>query len=535
MTALATLARANSQVGDTRYSDFAPPAQSSAQAQAFTPPPAPTQQAPAQAAQAPEQALPQIKTSEDASKFVTGFKSDFPDQIRDTLSDFTKEYGAGWANTEMGQALKAGDYPKARELLPATAAKLEAEKAQAPAPAPAPVDANFTQEPAPVRQQVAQAAPPQAGPVTQRAIAQREAAPMPAQPAPTPQAEPQQAETVTQRALAQREAARQRHIQQQIRYEENTIENPRLPAGTKEAAKLRLQNLQKETEATPEMRNYRAYVDQVSALNAANRRAGMPEIPIKRIDEFNAKTPLVNIDNTNKQESQYSKDMGAELVKMNIEIVKDAQKARGKIATLNQIESLLKAPDLHVGKGGTVTAEVAAWAKTLGVDIGQNVGAAQAIQSITNGFALELRNPSGGAGMPGAMSEGDRKFLVTMPPGLDKTPEGNALLLDYMKRKEQRVLDVERMRQQYIRDPKNNKQLDEGFFVKLADWSEENPLFTDRDMQTVTKIAQNSPSGGTSAVSSAPPASARNGRPASVKQNGVIFDLQSDGNYKARQ
>jgi hypothetical protein len=216
MTALATLARANSQVGDNRYSDFAPPAQSSAQAQAFTPPPAPAQQAPeqAQAAQAPEQALPQIKTPEDASKFVVGFKADFPDQIRDTLSDFTKEYGAGWANTEMGQALKAGDYARARELLPATAAKLEAEKEpipreeiaeppqqqQAPAPQPTKTDVAAATYANRQQQQPTQPVQAQFTPPAQAAPSQNQPAQQPAQQAAPARAAPP---TKTEQAVTQ--------------------------------------------------------------------------------------------------------------------------------------------------------------------------------------------------------------------------------------------------------------------------------------------------------------------------------------------
>ena len=50
-------------------------------------------------------------------------------------------------------------------------------------------------------------------------------------------------------------------------------------------------------------------------------------------------------------------------------------------------------------------------------------------------FALELRNPSGGAGMPGAMSDADRNFLASIPPSLANTKEGRALIANSIERK----------------------------------------------------------------------------------------------------
>ncbi len=82
--------------------------------------------------------------------------------------------------------------------------------------------------------------------------------------------------------------------------------------------------------------------------------------------------------------------------------------------------------------------------------------------------------------MPGAMSDKDREFLQSMVPGLGQNPNGNALIIDYMKRVAQRSVDVERLRQQYVR---KNGRLDEGFYTELADYSDANPIFSESDMK----------------------------------------------------
>ena len=138
---------------------------------------------------------------------------------------------------------------------------------------------------------------------------------------------------------------------------------------------------------------------------------------------------------------------------------------------------ILSDPAIYTGTGGESVLELKKLAKAAGIDVG-DLGGAEAVRAIGNEFALELRNPSGGAGMPGAMSDKDREFLQTIPPGLSKTPEGNAKMADYLKRIAQRSLDVERLRQQYV---KKNGRLNEGFYSVLSDYADANPIFPEGD------------------------------------------------------
>jgi hypothetical protein len=218
---------------------------------------------------------------------------------------------------------------------------------------------------------------------------------------------------------------------------------------------------------------------ELSAINAERKARG--EAPMGLYDYQRglkeAGKPVTNINQ--QQESEYQKATGKQLADANMEIIKSAGNARGKIATLNRLGTLLQNPSVYQGKAAESMLELKRLGKAIGVDVG-DVGPGEAVKSISNQFALELRNPAGGAGMPGAMSDKDREFLQSMVPGLGQNPQGNALIIDYMKRVAQRSVDVEKLRQQYVR---KHGRLDEGFYTALADWSDANPLFTDDDMQ----------------------------------------------------
>lgn len=177
-------------------------------------------------------------------------------------------------------------------------------------------------------------------------------------------------------------------------------------------------------------------------------------------------------------EKEYDKQSAKDFAELNRDVAGRARTANGKIATLNRLETLLSDPSVKTGAGAQLALQAARIAKgAFGIDT-EGLGPAEAINAISNQFALELRNPSGGAGMPGALSDKDREFLMSLTPGLERTPEGNKLIIDYMKRLAKRDIEIEGLRRDYI---KQNKRLDDGFYEKLADFSEKNPLFPEAE------------------------------------------------------
>lgn len=99
---------------------------------------------------------------------------------------------------------------------------------------------------------------------------------------------------------------------------------------------------------------------------------------------------------------------------------------------------------------------------------------AQAAQSLSREMALQLRNPAGGAGMPGAMSDSDRAYLESMTPGWANDPQAIPLMIDARIAIERRNQEMGRLAREYRQ---KNGAIDEGFYQQAADFANRNPLF----------------------------------------------------------
>jgi len=216
----------------------------------------------------------------------------------------------------------------------------------------------------------------------------------------------------------------------------------------------------------------------------------------------------VNID---RGETKYDEEMGKQLAQLNKEIIDGARDARRKLAVLDRMETIISDPNIYTGAGANLVLQAKRMAKAMGFDVGDLSGP-EALTAISNQFALELRNPSGGAGMPGALSDKDREFLQQSVPGLERTPGGNRLIIDFMRRMAERSIQVDKLRRDYVRQ---HKRLDEGFYDILAEWSAANPIFTQADEAAVAQVLGGGGQGGASAPSQVPQQG--QGRPAQVR------------------
>jgi hypothetical protein len=103
-----------------------------------------------------------------------------------------------------------------------------------------------------------------------------------------------------------------------------------------------------------------------------------------------------------------------------------------------------------------------------------DVAFSDAATALSNEMALQLRNPAGGAGMPGALSDKDREFLVSMVPGLGQDKEGRELLIETRKRLNKRSMDVARLARKYRQ---KHGELDGEFYDTLEEFGNKNTLF----------------------------------------------------------
>ncbi len=165
-----------------------------------------------------------------------------------------------------------------------------------------------------------------------------------------------------------------------------------------------------------------------------------------------------------------------------------------KRADLQRLDTLLD--PAYTGAGGETVQAIKKAAQGLGIDLG-NVSGPEAAQALSNAMALQLRNPAGGAGMPGAMSDQDRNFLQSMVPGLSVTAQGRKLIVDYSQKLLEREDKVAQMARDYRQKPKaqggGGGHMDEGFFNELAKYSAEHPIFTPADVQRLQAAASAPP------------------------------------------
>lgn len=180
--------------------------------------------------------------------------------------------------------------------------------------------------------------------------------------------------------------------------------------------------------------------------------------------------PLVNV--AMNQEKAESKEVGENYGKQFAELEKSSFASVSKLAKYDRMEQLLN--QVTTGALQPTKQRVQELAEGFGLKVDPSLPAAQAMESLTNEMTLELRNPSGGAGMPGAMSDKDREFLSAMSPNLSRTKDGNKLIIETAKQLAKRNMEVAKMARAYR---KEHGTFDGGFYDELADWSEKHPLF----------------------------------------------------------
>lgn len=180
------------------------------------------------------------------------------------------------------------------------------------------------------------------------------------------------------------------------------------------------------------------------------------------------------------QEGKWDQTMGEELAKRFLGTQDAVKSQRQQLNRLETLSSLLS--NIETGKMGDLKLELKRGLQAVGLDLNalgltDNVGPQEAARALSNQLALELRNPAGGAGMPGAMSDKDREFLVSMIPGLSTTNEGRALLLDAQRRMLKRADAEAQLWRKYRRE--KGGRVDEGIYDALSDLAEQDVFGAD--------------------------------------------------------
>jgi hypothetical protein len=99
---------------------------------------------------------------------------------------------------------------------------------------------------------------------------------------------------------------------------------------------------------------------------------------------------------------------------------------------LAQLRELFKTPNLPEGVLAERVQNIRSGLKSLGVEVGPEVGAGDMVQAIGGKMSLLTRTADGKNLMPGAMSDFEQKILRSLTPSLNQTAEGRAALTDFL-------------------------------------------------------------------------------------------------------
>jgi hypothetical protein len=217
--------------------------------------------------------------------------------------------------------------------------------------------------------------------------------------------------------------------------------------------------------------NLTQLIQERDALPADDPRRTTYDAAIKKAT---TSSPLVDMGT---QETAFDREVGKTLGEQYSGLMRADMNAPAVIGKYRQLGNLLG--QINTGKFKGTTTDIKAAAKAVGIDlqalgVTDDVGPAQAARSLSNQLALELRNPSGGAGMPGALSDQDRTFLLQMVAGLENDPAAWPKMLEYRVKLAEREQQVAKMARAYR---KKHGKYDEGFYDELQEWSDKNPLF----------------------------------------------------------
>jgi len=202
---------------------------------------------------------------------------------------------------------------------------------------------------------------------------------------------------------------------------------------------------------------------------------GQPVPNQARIDAdlAKARAGATTVSVNTKEQDESAKIIGKGYGEQYTELQKAEFASRKRIGRAERLESLLDG--VQTGKLTPMGTQLAGYAHALGFEIDPKLGNKEAAIALESEMALELRNPSGGAGMPGAMSDADRTFLQNMASFSNKTPQGRKFMLESYRAIAKRDADIARLARDYKK--RNGGKFDEGFYDELAVWSERNPMF----------------------------------------------------------
>lgn len=193
---------------------------------------------------------------------------------------------------------------------------------------------------------------------------------------------------------------------------------------------------------------------------------------------------------TGNTENEFTKKLGEVQAKQFGDIQDEAKSAQQQIQQAQALEALLD-EGVKTGRFEAATVPLKQFAKSFGIEV-EGLGGQEAYRALTYQLALRLRNPDSGMGLTGNTSNRDVTFLKESVPGLEKTEQGNRLLLKMYLKIQQRKIEEATLAEQFAED-KNSLR---GFRQFMSDYNSTHPIFDEQFKNEVSQILTPQQSGG---------------------------------------
>lgn len=219
------------------------------------------------------------------------------------------------------------------------------------------------------------------------------------------------------------------------------------------------------THAAPPAPNPDAFVsrrpeDEAAATEAARIRAQLNFAPEVAAADAHNRAAVTQAEGTTRSGVTYLDDLNDR-----------ANKAGTEEGRLQQLEYALSRT--YSGFGAEQLLTLRQMGGALGIGDTEALGAGELARSISNQLALGLRNPAGGEGMPGNLSNADRDFLQRSVPSLQNSPEGWREMINMRRRLNQYALAQSQEANRYLEAGGSATSLR----PHMQRWADANPLF----------------------------------------------------------
>ncbi len=201
--------------------------------------------------------------------------------------------------------------------------------------------------------------------------------------------------------------------------------------------------------SSPDMMVGRSPEEQQLLTERAKNQAAREQMPVEAqqagnvaastaIAKARAESSTAGMTATTAGTMEASKTQAQEAGKTYAGIQSKAQMARTENNNLQLMRTNLQ--NTYTGPGADAVLGAKRVASAMGFDV-KGMGEAEAARALANKMALAMRNPAGGEGMPGAMSDADRNFLVQSTANLGSSPAGWKALINMRLALNQTAMD----------------------------------------------------------------------------------------------